>query len=88
MNTLLHKWIKHCINMRTYSTIMGSNNSGMLIGYIKRWLVLVLVIMQRYDPIGSLMVVKSIMGFGKSLEKKSEYFYHYGCKADCYFNIH
>ncbi len=31
--------------MRTYSTIMGSNNSGMLIGYIKRWLILVLFIM-------------------------------------------
>ena len=28
------------------------------------------------------------LGFRQSLEKKSEYFYHYGCKADCYFNIH
>ena len=74
--------------MRIYSIGLGNNNSDMLIDYIKCWLILVLVIMQRYKSVGFLMAFKLIMGFVNSLAKNSEYFYHYGCKANCYFNIH
>lgn len=48
-------------------------NAGALIGTIERWLILVFVCMQRYDALGLLIAAKSIIRFGDSQMKKSEY---------------
>lgn len=48
-------------------------NAGALIGNLERWLILVFVIMQRYDAIGLLIAAKSIIRFGDSQTRKSEY---------------
>lgn len=50
-----------------------SFNAGALIGNIERWLILVFVILQRYDAIGLLVAAKSIIRFGDSQTRKSEY---------------
>ena len=50
-----------------------SFNAGALIGNIERWLILMFVILQRYDAIGLLIAAKSIIRFGDSQTQKSEY---------------
>lgn len=62
--------------MRTYSKVIGNNNCGLEIGYVERWLILLLAIMQRYNPIGLLMAVKLDIRFGGSQAWKSEHFCH------------
>jgi hypothetical protein len=51
----------------------GGFNAGSLIGNIERWLILVFVIMQRYEAIGLLIAAKSIIRFGDAQTRKSEY---------------
>ena len=51
----------------------GGFNAGALIGSIERWLILVFVILQRYDALGLLIAAKSIIRFGDSESRKSEY---------------
>lgn len=48
-------------------------NAGSLIGNIERWLILTFVIMQRYEAIGLLIAAKSIIRFGDTQTRKSEY---------------
>lgn len=60
--------------MGTYSRVIGNNNRGLEIGYIERWLILLLAIMQRYNPIGLLMAVKLDIRFGDSQTWKFERF--------------
>ena len=48
-------------------------NAGSLIGNIERWLILMFVIMQRYEAIGLLIAAKSIIRFGDAQTRKSEY---------------
>lgn len=48
-------------------------NAGALIGNIERWLILLFVIMQRYDAIGLLIAAKSIIRFGDKETTKTEY---------------
>ena len=48
-------------------------NAGALIGDIERWLILVFVIMQRYEALGLLIAAKSIIRFGEKETAKTEY---------------
>jgi hypothetical protein len=48
-------------------------NAGSLIGDIERWLILVFVLLQRYDAIGLLIAAKSIIRFGDKETTKTEY---------------
>ena len=48
-------------------------NAGALIGIIERWLILVFVIMQRYEALGLLIAAKSIIRFGDKETAKTEY---------------
>lgn len=48
-------------------------NAGSLIGDIERWLILAFVIMQHYEAIGLLIAAKSIIRFGDTQTRKSEY---------------
>ncbi len=48
-------------------------NAGSLIGDIERWLILVFVLLQRYDAIGLLIAAKSIIRFGDRETTKTEY---------------
>lgn len=48
-------------------------NAGSLIGNIERWLILVFVLLQRYDAIGLLIAAKSIIRFGDKETTKTEY---------------
>ena len=48
-------------------------NAGALIGNIERWLILVFVLLQRYDAIGLLIAAKSIIRFGDKETTKTEY---------------
>lgn len=48
-------------------------NAGALIGNIERWLILVFVIMQRYEALGLLIAAKSIIRFGEKETTKTEY---------------
>ena len=48
-------------------------NAGALIGDIERWLILVFVLLQRYEAIGLLIAAKSIIRFGDAQTRKSEY---------------
>ena len=51
----------------------GGFNAGALIGDIERWLILVFVLLQRYDAIGLLIAAKSIIRFGDKETTKTEY---------------
>lgn len=48
-------------------------NVGALIGNIERWLILIFVMIQRYDAIGLLIAAKSIIRFGDRETTKTEY---------------
>jgi len=48
-------------------------NAGSLIGNIERWLILMFVIMQRYEAIGLLIAAKSIIRFSEKDTAKTEY---------------
>lgn len=48
-------------------------NAGALIGTVERWLILIFVCMQRYEALGLLIAAKSIIRFGDSQIRKSEY---------------
>lgn len=48
-------------------------NAGALIGNIERWLILVFVLLQRYEAIGLLIAAKSIIRFGDKETTKTEY---------------
>lgn len=48
-------------------------NAGALIGDIERWLILVFVLLQRYEAIGLLIAAKSIIRFGDKETTKTEY---------------
>ena len=48
-------------------------NAGSLIGDIERWLILVFVLLQRYDAIGLLIAAKSIIRCGDKETTKTEY---------------
>lgn len=48
-------------------------NAGALIGNIERWLILIFVIMQRYEALGLLIAAKSIIRFGEKETAKTEY---------------
>lgn len=51
----------------------GGFNAGALIGTVERWLILIFVCMQRYEALGLLIAAKSIIRFGDSQIRKSEY---------------
>lgn len=71
-NILIKLILKHY----SVNTPNGQNdgfNAGALIGNIERWLILMFVILQRYDAIGLLVAAKSIIRFGDSQTQKSEY---------------
>ena len=64
--------------LRHYSVNMPEEKSsgfnvGSLIGDIERWLILVFVLLQRYDAIGLLIAAKSIIRFGDKETTKTEY---------------
>ena len=65
--------------LRHYSVNMPENevktefNAGALIGNLERWLIIAFVLMQRYDALGLLIAAKSIIRFGDSQTRKSEY---------------
>ena len=65
--------------LRHYSANMPENdvaeefNAGALIGNLERWLILAFVLMQRYEALGLLIAAKSIIRFGDSQTRKSEY---------------
>ncbi len=48
-------------------------NAGALIGNLERWLILAFVLMHHYEALGLLIAAKSIIRFGDSQFKKSEY---------------
>ena len=48
-------------------------NAGALIGDLERWLILVFVLLHRYEALGLLIAAKSIIRFGDSETRKTEY---------------
>ena len=71
-NILIKLMLKH-YSVNTPNEQDDSFNAGALIGNIERWLILMFVILQRYDAIGLLIAAKSIIRFGDSQTQKSEY---------------
>lgn len=71
-NILIKLMLKH-YSVNTPNGQDDSFNAGALIGNIERWLILLFVILQRYDAIGLLIAAKSIIRFGDSQTQKSEY---------------
>ena len=71
-NILIKLILKH-YSVSTPNEQNESFNAGALIGNIERWLILMFVILQRYDAIGLLIAAKSIIRFGDSQTQKSEY---------------
>ena len=64
--------------LKSYSVKMPEDKSsginvGALIGNIERWLILIFVVIQRYDAIGLLIAAKSIIRFGDKDTPKTEY---------------
>lgn len=51
-----------------------SFHAGKLIGTIERWLILVFILIGRYEVIGFLIAAKSIIRFGEGDKEKTEYF--------------
>ena len=71
-NIFIKLMLKHySVNMPEEKT--GGFNAGALIGDIERWLILVFVLLQRYDAIGLLIAAKSIIRFGDKETTKTEY---------------
>ena len=71
-NIFIKLMLKHySVNMPEEKT--GGFNAGALIGDIERWLILVFVLLQRYDAIGLLIAAKSIIRFGDRETTKTEY---------------
>ncbi len=52
----------------------SSFHAGKLIGTMERWLILVFVLIGRYEVIGFLIAAKSIIRFGENDKDKTEYF--------------
>lgn len=52
----------------------NSFHAGKLIGTMERWLILVFVLIGRYEVIGFLIAAKSIIRFGENDKDKTEYF--------------
>ncbi|MBQ6254918.1 MAG: DUF3307 domain-containing protein [Bacteroidales bacterium] len=48
-------------------------NAGALIGNLERWLILVFVLLHHYEALGLLIAAKSIIRFGDSQKRESEY---------------
>lgn len=72
-NILIKLVLKHCsVNIPEADSKSGFN-AGALIGDIERWLILIFVILQRYDAIGLLIAAKSIIRFGEKETTKTEY---------------
>lgn len=65
--------------LRHYSVNMPEDeaksgfNAGALIGNLERWLILAFVLMGRYEALGLLIAAKSIIRFGDSQTRRSEY---------------
>lgn len=70
---ILIKLILKYYSVSTPNEQNESFNAGALIGNIERWLILIFIILQRYDAIGLLIAAKSIIRFGDSQTQKSEY---------------
>lgn len=71
-NILIKLVLKHySVNLPEDKT--GGFNAGALIGNLERWLILLFVILQRYDAIGLLIAAKSIIRFGDKETAKTEY---------------
>lgn len=71
-NIFIKLMLKHySVNMP--EEMASGFNAGALIGNIERWLILVFVILQRYDAIGLLIAAKSIIRFGDKETTKTEY---------------
>ena len=49
-------------------------HAGKLIGTIERWLILVFILLGRYEVIGFLIAAKSIIRFGNDNRNETEYF--------------
>lgn len=72
-NILIKLMLKHySVNVPDAHSDSGLN-AGALIGNIERWLILVFVIMQRYEALGLLIAAKSIIRFGEKETAKTEY---------------
>lgn len=72
-NILIKLMLKHySVNMPEAHSDSGFN-AGALIGDIERWLILVFVLLQRYDAIGLLVAAKSIIRFSERETSKTEY---------------
>lgn len=52
----------------------SSFHAGKLIGTIERWLILVFILLGRYEVIGFLIAAKSIIRFGNDNRNETEYF--------------
>lgn len=71
-NIFIKLMLKHySVNMPEETS--SGFNAGALIGDIERWLILVFVLLQRYDAIGLLIAAKSIIRFGDKETTKTEY---------------
>ena len=51
----------------------GGFNAGALIGNLERWLILVFVLLHHYEALGLLIAAKSIIRFGDSETRRTEY---------------
>lgn len=49
-------------------------HAGKLIGTLERWLILVFILLGRYEVIGFLIAAKSIIRFGNDNRNETEYF--------------
>lgn len=72
-NIFIKLMLKHySVNMPEENTFSGFN-AGALIGNLERWLILVFVLLHRYEALGLLIAAKSIIRFGEKETTKTEY---------------
>ncbi|MBO7417744.1 MAG: DUF3307 domain-containing protein [Bacteroidaceae bacterium] len=71
-NIFIKLMLRHC-SVSMPEEKASSFNAGSLIGNIERWLILLFVILQRFDAIGLLIAAKSIIRFGDKETAKTEY---------------
>jgi len=71
-NIFIKMMLKHySVNMPEGSD--SGFNAGALIGTVERWLILIFVCLHCYEALGLLIAAKSIIRFGDSETKRSEY---------------